>query len=215
MAAARRVPEADAYTRAGKFKAWHLKMLLGHDIYGKTLGIIGFGRIGQSVARRARGFDMTIQYYDPQPPPESVGRAIGAKPVSLEGLLKTSDFISVHVPLLAETQHLLDDRAFGMMKPTCIVVNTSRGPVVDEKALVRALKGGKIAAAGLDVYEREPAVEPELLNLENAVLAPHIASASHETRLRMCMVAAENLVAALKGERPPNLVNPEVWDRRR
>src|SRR5206468_3340980 len=117
MAAARRIPEADAFTRAGRFKTWHLKMLLGHDVYGKTLGIIGFGRIGQSVARRARGFNMTIQYYDPQPPPKSVGEAIGANPVNLETLLKTADFISVHVPLLAETQHLLDDRAFGMMKP--------------------------------------------------------------------------------------------------
>jgi glyoxylate reductase len=215
MAAARRIPEADAFTRAGRFKVWHLKMFLGHDIFGKTLGIVGFGRIGQAVARRARGFSMTTQYYDPQPPPESVGREAGAKPVGLEALLKTSDFISVHVPLSEETHHLLNDRAFEMMKPTCIVVNTSRGPVVNEQALVRALKGGKIAAAGLDVYENEPEIDPELRQLDNVVLAPHIASASHETRLRMCMVGAENLLAALKGDRPPNLVNPEAWEHRR
>jgi glyoxylate reductase len=215
MAAARRVAEADKFARAREFKTWHLKMLLGHDVYGKTLGIIGFGRIGQSVARRARGFDMRIQYYDPQPPPESVGQALGASPTSLDAILRTSDYISIHVPLLPDTHHLIDDAALASMKPNAILVNTSRGPVVHEKALVRALKSGRIAAAGLDVFENEPLIEPELLELDNVVLAPHIASASHETRLRMCMLAAENLVAGLKGQRPPNLVNPEVWERRR
>jgi len=214
MAAARRVAEADKFTRAGQFKTWHLKMLLGYDIYRKTLGIVGFGRIGQSVARRARGFDMEVQYYDPQPPPESVGERLGAKRVSLATLLQTSDFISIHVPLLPETHHLLNDAAFAEMKPNTVVINTSRGPVVDERALARALKSRRIAAAGLDVYEREPLIEPELFELENVVLAPHIASASYETRLRMCMVAAENLVAALKGDPPPNLVNPEAWGRK-
>ena len=214
MAAARRVAEADAFTRAGRFKAWSLQMLLGYDVHGKKLGILGFGRIGQAVARRARGFDMTIQYYDPMLTATD-GPMAEATRVSLETLLRTSDFISVHVPLLPETEHLLNDRTFCLMKRSCIVVNTSRGPVVDEKALVRALKAGTIAGAGLDVYEREPEIEPDLLKLNNAVLAPHIASASRETRLRMCMMAAENLVAGLKGERPPNLVNPEAWDKRR
>jgi glyoxylate reductase len=146
-------------------------------------------------------------------PPDAVPE--GVKAASLETLFATSDFISVHVPLLPETTHLLNDRTFALMKPNCIVVNTSRGPVVDEKALARALKSGKIASAGLDVFEREPEIEPALLELQNIVLAPHIASASRETRLKMCMMAAENLVAGLKGEHPPNLVNPEALGHRR
>jgi len=214
MAAARRVAEADRFVRAGQWKVFKLQMLLGHDVYGKTLGIIGLGNIGKAVARRAKGFGMTIQYC-------GSGRAIpaadseGATPVSLETLLATSDFISVHVPLLPTTTHLVNDEAFALMKPNCIFVNSSRGPVVDEKSLVRALQTGKIAAAGLDVFEREPEVEPELLKLENVVLAPHIGSSSRETRLKMCLMAAENVLAGLKGERPPNLVNPEVLGRRR
>jgi glyoxylate reductase len=214
MTAARRVVEGDKFARSGQWKAWGLQMLLGHDVYGKTLGIIGFGRIGQAVARRAMGFNMSVQYFDSQPVPPGAVPA-GVKSVSLEALLTTSDFISVHVPLLPETTHLLNDDTFSQMKPNCIVVNTSRGPVVDEKALARALKSGKIAAAGLDVFEREPEIEPDLIALENVVLAPHIASASRETRLRMCMMAAENLVAGLRGERPPNLVNPEALANRR
>ena len=214
MAAARRVVEGDSFARSGQWKAWGLQMLLGHDVYGKTLGIIGFGRIGQAVARRAMGFNMTIQYFDSQPvPPEAVPPGVNA--VSLKTLLSTSDFISVHVPLLPETTHLLNDETFSQMRPNCIVVNTSRGPVVDEKALARALKSGKIAAAGLDVFEKEPEIATELIGLQNVVLAPHIASASRETRLRMCMMAAENLVAGLRGERPPNLVNPEALANRR
>lgn len=214
MAAARRVAEGDRFVRSGEWKVWRLQMLLGHDVFGKTLGIIGFGNIGRAVARRARGFGMTVQY-------SGSGRAIpaaeseGARAVSMETLLATSDFISVHVPLLPTTIHLLNDQAFALMKPNCIVVNSSRGPVVDEKALVRALQSGKIAAAGLDVFEREPEVEPELLELENVVLAPHIGSSSRETRLKMCMMAVENVLAGLKGERPPNLVNPEALERRR
>ena len=215
MAAARRVVEADTFARAGKFKAWGPKMFLGYDIYAKTLGLIGLGRIGQAVARRASGFNMKVLSYDAEPIPERVVEELHVTRVSLDELLRTSDFISLHVPLLAETRHLLNDRTFAMMKPTCVVVNTSRGPVVDEKALVRALKSGKIAAAGLDVFEREPEIEPELFDLNSVVIAPHIASASHETRLKMCMMAAENLLAVLKGNRPPNFVNPEVWDRRR
>ena len=215
MAAARRVVEADRFARAGKFKMWGPKMFLGHDVYGKTLGLIGLGRIGQAVARRASGFNMKVVFHDAEPIPEQVLQDLRVTPVPLEELLRISDFISVHVPLLAETKHLLSDRTFAMMKPTCVVVNTSRGPVVDEKALVRALKNGKIAAAALDVFEREPEIEPELFDIDNVVIAPHIASASHETRLKMCMMAAENLLASLKGNRPPNLVNPEVWGKRR
>lgn len=214
MAAARRVVEGDKFARSGQWKAWGLQMLLGHDIYGKTIGIVGFGRIGQAVARRALGFNMKVQYYDSLPvPPAAVPP--GVKEASLETVLSTSDFISVHVPLLPETTHLLNDKTFNLMKSNCIVVNTSRGPVVDERALARALKSGRIAAAGLDVFEREPQIEPALLELQNVVLAPHIASASHETRLKMCMMAAENLVAGLKGEQPPNLVNPDALGQRR
>lgn len=215
MAAARRVVEGDAFTRAGKFKAWGPQMLLGYDVFGKVLGVIGLGRIGQSVARRASGFDMEVLYYDTVEIPQKVVEELRVRNASLEEIFKTSDFISLHVPLLPETHHLLNDRAFSMMKASCIVVNTSRGPVIDEKALVRALRDRRIAAAGLDVYEREPHIEPELLEMQNVVLAPHIASASKETRLKMCTMAAENLLSALQGQRPKNLVNTEVWDKRR
>ena len=215
MAAGRRVVEADKFARAGKFKAWGPKMLLGYDIYGKTLGLVGLGRIGQAVARRAAGFKMRVCFHDPDSIPDRIIKELGVTRLPFDELLRVSDFISLHVPLFPETHHLLNDRTFALMKPTCIVINTSRGPVVDEKALVRAVREGKIAGAGLDVFEREPEIEPELFAMENIILAPHIASASHETRLRMCMMAADNLIAALKGERPPNLVNPEVWDKRR
>jgi glyoxylate reductase len=215
MAAARRVAEADRFARAGKFKAWGPTMLLGYDIFGKTLGLIGLGRIGQAVARRAAGFNMRVVFYDSEPIPEQLIKDLGVTRLPLDELLRVADFISLHVPLFPETHHLLNDRTFALMKPTCIVVNTSRGPVIDEKALVRAVRDKKIAGAGIDVFEREPEIEPGLLEMDNVVLAPHIASASHETRLKMCMMAADNLLAVLKGQRPPNLVNPEVWDRRR
>jgi len=215
MAAARRVVEADKFARAGKFKAWGPKMFLGYDIYGKTLGLVGLGRIGQAVARRAAGFNMRVVFHDPESIPDRIIKELGVTRLPFDELLRVSDFISLHVPLFPETHHLLNDHTFALMKPTCIVINTSRGPVVDEKALVRAVRDGKIAGAGLDVFENEPEIEPELFAMENVILAPHIASASHETRLRMCMMAADNLIAALKGERPPNLVNPEVWDKRR
>jgi glyoxylate reductase len=214
MAAARRVAEADRFVRGGQWKVWRFQLLLGHDVHGKTLGIIGLGNIGKAVARRAKGFGMSVQYC-------GSGRVIpgaeseGAREVTFETLLSTSDFISVHVPLLPATKHLLNDRAFALMKPNCIFVNSSRGPVVDEKALVRALQTEKIAGAGLDVFEREPELEPELLKLENVVLAPHIGSSSRETRMKMCMMAVENVLAGVKGERPPNLVNPEALDHRR
>jgi len=215
MAAARRVVEADKFARAGKFKAWGPKMFLGYDIYGKTLGLVGLGRIGQAVARRAAGFNMRVVFHDPESIPDRIIKELGVTRLPFDELLRVSDFISLHVPLFPETHHLLNDHTFALMKPTCIVINTSRGPVVDEKALGRAVRNGKIAGAGLDVFEREPEIEPELFAMENVILAPHIASASHETRLRMCMMAVDNLIAALKGERPPNLVNPEVWNKRR
>ena len=215
MAAARRVVEGDVFTRAGKWKSWSPTMFLGRDVHGKTLGILGLGRIGQAVARRAAGFNMKVIFHNPRPVADSIVRELQAQPVSFEEVLQTSDFISLHVPLSAATTHLLDNRAFAMMKPTCIIVNTARGPVVDEKALVEALKNKQIAGAGLDVFENEPEVEPELLRMDNVVLAPHIGSGSYETRLKMCMMAAANLIAWLRGQRPPNLVNPEVRNRRR
>jgi len=215
MAAARRVVEGDKFARAEDHWVWGPKMFLGYDVFGKTLGLIGLGRIGQAVARRAAGFNMRVVFQDSEPIPEQVVKDLGVTRLPLDELLRVSDFISLHVPLFPETHHLLNDRTFALMKPTCIVINTSRGPVVDEKALVRALKEKKIAGAGIDVFEREPEIEPELRKLENAVIAPHIASASHETRLKMCMMAADNLLAVLKGNRPSNLVNPEVWDKRR
>jgi glyoxylate reductase len=215
MAAARHVAEADKFARSGTPWVWGPKMFLGHDVYGKTLGLVGLGRIGQAVARRAAGFNMRVVFHDSEPIPEHLIKELGVTRLPLDELLRTSDFISLHVPLFPETHHLLNDRTFALMKPNCIVINTSRGPVVDEKALVRAVKERKIAGAGLDVFEREPEIEPDLFELENVVLAPHIASASHETRLKMCMMAVDNLLAVLKGQRPPNLVNPEVWDKRR
>jgi glyoxylate reductase len=190
-------------------------MLLGHDVYGKTLGIIGLGRIGQAIARRARGFNMKVIFTDAGRVKDDVIRELGVTRVALEELLRTSDYITVHVPLIPQTTHLLNDRAFEMMKPSSVVINTSRGPVIDEKALVRALKNGRIAGAALDVFEHEPQVEPELLEMNNVVLAPHIGSGSYETRLKMSEMAADNLLSVLKGQRPPNMVNSDVWERRR
>jgi glyoxylate reductase len=175
----------------------------------------GVGTEDVSGARRAAGFKMKTLFYDSMTVPENVVRELGVQSASFEELCRISDFISIHVPLLPDTKHMFNDRVFSVMKRSCILVNTSRGPVIDEKSLVRALRDGRIAAAGLDVYEHEPDIEPELLTMDNAVLAPHIASASHETRLRMCTMAAENLVSALRGERPPNLVNTSVWENRR
>ena len=182
MAAARRVAEADRYVRAGKFKAWEPQTLLGHDFHGKVLGLIGLGRIGQALARRATGFEMEVLFFDPQAIPEAVGSKLGVRNASLEEVFRNADFISLHVPLVEGTRDLLNDDAFRLMKPNCIVVNTSRGPVIDEKALIRALQVGAIAGAGLDVYEREPEIDQAHLEMENVVLAPHIASASRETR---------------------------------
>ncbi len=210
MTTARRVVEADSFTRGGHFRGWAIDMMLGQDVFGATLGIVGIGRIGRGVAHRAKGFNMRVLYYDPIPLPREAEEQLGATRVDLNRLIAESDFISVHVPLTQETQHLLSTAQFNAMKRTAILVNTSRGPVVDEAALVEALNGRKLAGAGLDVYEREPAVHPGLLQMPNVVLAPHIASATVRTRSEMSAMAARNMATAVRGGRPPNLVNPEV-----
>ncbi|MEM3153830.1 MAG: glyoxylate reductase [Candidatus Bathyarchaeia archaeon] len=212
MAVARRVVEADKYVRTGQWKVgWHPSMLLGRDVYGATLGIVGAGRIGTAVARRAKGFNMKILYYDVVPMPPEIEKELGAKRVDLDTLLRESDFVSIHVPLMKETYHLINEEKLRLMKKTAYLINNSRGPVVDEKALYKALKEGWIAGAALDVFEQEPTpVDNPLLKLDNIVVAPHISSASYETRSRMAEMVAENLVAFFEGRIPPNLVNPDV-----
>jgi glyoxylate reductase len=206
MAAARRLGEAERMLRAGGWDAWGPMQLLGPDVWGKKLGIVGFGRIGQALARRASGFDMEVAYHDMRRN-EDAERELGARYLELEELLETCDFVSVHAPLTDETRHLIGEKELEGMKDTSVLVNTSRGPVVDEAALAEALAEGRIFAAGLDVFEEEPKVHPRLLELENVVLAPHIGSASIETRDKMAALAAENLVAVLRGEEPKTPVN--------
>lgn len=201
LAAARRLGEAERLLRSGGWDAWGPMQLTGPDVWGKKLGVLGFGMIGQAVARRARGFDMDVLYHDKYRN-ESAENEIGVRYVELDELLRTCDFISVHTPLTPETRHLIGRGELDLMRPTAVLVNSSRGPVVDEAALADALEEGIIFAAGLDVYEEEPEVHPKLLGLENVVLAPHIGSASIETRDRMAELAAENLVAVLRGEEP-------------
>jgi len=184
--------------------------MLGSDVFGATLGLIGVGRIGRGVAHRAKGFNMRVLYYDPNPLPPDAEQQLGATRVDLGRLLAESDFVSVHVPLTEETHHLLSTPQFAQMKQSAILINTSRGPVVDEAALVEALSAKKIAGAGLDVYEREPAVHPGLIPLPNVVLAPHIASGTVRTRSEMSAMAARNMATAVRGGRPPNLLNPEA-----
>jgi glyoxylate reductase len=209
MAVARRLAEGEALARSGKWKGWDLDQLVGADVWGKTLGIVGFGRIGRAVARRAGGFQMKVIYTDALRVSAEVEKELKAEFRDMNTLLGESDFISVHVPLLPETRGLFDAAKFHRMKPTAFLINTSRGPVVDEAALVAALEERKIAGAGLDVYENEPFIHPGLKRA-NVVLAPHIASASLETRTKMACIAAENVTAIFKGQRPPNMVNPEV-----
>lgn len=210
MAIARRIVEGDKFVRAGKFRGWEPMLLLGTDLYGATLGIVGFGRIGQAMARRAIGFNMKVLYYDGNRVSEELEKELKATFVNLETLLRESDFITLHVPLTKETHHLIGEKELRMMKKESYLINTARGPVIDEKALAKALKENWIRGAALDVFENEPQVEPELLELDNVVLAPHLGSASYATRTRMSVMAAENLIKALSGETPPNLVNPEV-----
>jgi glyoxylate reductase len=211
LAVARRIAEADQYVREGRWKLWQFNLLHGSNVYGKTLGLIGFGHIGQAMARRARGFAMRVLYWTRSGRKESAETETGALYADRDQLLAESDFVSLHVPLVAETRHFVQKRHFALMKTAAFLINTARGPVVDEEALVEALKTKRIAGAGLDVFEHEPAVHPELLKLTNVVLAPHIGSATTETRTAMALLAAQNLLEALAGRRPPNILNPEVY----
>lgn len=211
MAVARRVVEADTYVRTGQWKVgWHPSMMMGRDVYNATIGIVGAGRIGYAVAKRATGFGMRILFYDVIPRPE-MEKDFGAKKVDIDTLLKESDFVTVHVPLMKETHHMINAERLKLMKKTAYLINNSRGPVVDEKALYEALKGGQIGGAGLDVFEQEPTPKDNpLLKFDNVVVAPHISSASYETRSRMAEMTAENLIALFEGKKPPNLLNPDV-----
>jgi len=209
MAVARRLGEGEALARSGNWKGWDLDQLVGTDVWGKTLGIVGFGRIGRAMARRAIGFQMKVIYADAVRASGAVEKELHAEHREMNSLLAEADFVSVHVPLLPETQGLFDLAKFAKMKPTGHLINTSRGAVVDEAALVHALETGKIAGAALDVFENEPIIH-QGLKRPNVVLAPHIASASIETRTKMACMAAENVVALFKGQRPPNMLNPEA-----
>jgi glyoxylate reductase len=209
MAVARRIGEGELLARSGNWKGWNLDQLCGADVWGKTLGLVGFGRIGRAVARRALGFQMKVVYTDAVRAPQDVEKSVNAEFRDMNALLAESDFISVHVPLLPDTRGLFDAAKFYRMKPTAFLINTSRGPVVDEAALVAALEGNKIAGAALDVYENEPFIHPGL-KLPNVVLAPHLASASIETRTKMAVMAATNVISLFKGQMPPNMINPAV-----
>jgi glyoxylate reductase len=209
MAVARRISEGEQLARSGNWKGWNLDQLCGADVWGKTLGIVGFGRIGRAMARRALGFQMKVIYTDAVRAPEEAGKAVNAKFAEMNALLAESDFVSLHVPLLPETRGLFDASKFHRMKPSAFLINTARGPIVDEAALVAALEAKKIAGAALDVYEQEPFIHPGLKR-PNVVLAPHLASASVETRSKMALIAASNVVALFKGQMPPNLLNPSV-----
>jgi glyoxylate reductase len=213
MAAARRIAEGDRFLRSREPWIWGPLMMLGQDVHHATLGVVGFGRIGQALARRARGFSMRILYHDTYRPPAEVERELGAEYRDLDDLLAESDFVSLHTNLTPETRHLINADRLAAMKPTAVLVNTSRGPVIDEQALAAALADGQIFAAGIDVFEREPEVHPDLLACENAVLIPHLGSATVQTRLAMANLAADNLFAALDGQRPPTMLNPQVWVR--
>ena len=211
LAVARRVVEADQALRAGSFPGGQSAHFVGVDVHGQTLGIVGLGRIGEAVARRARGFGMRILYTKRRRLESTVEAALGVTYLSLDDLLRESDFVSVKVALTAETVHLIGSRELRLMRPSAFLVNTARGPVVDEKALVEALRSGTIAGAALDVFEQEPQVEPGLLTLPNVVLTPHLGSAARGTRARIAAIVAENVVAAIQGRRPPHVYNPEVY----
>jgi lactate dehydrogenase-like 2-hydroxyacid dehydrogenase len=210
LGVARRVPESDRFVRAGKWTGVYWSQLMGTDVHGGTLGIIGLGRIGQAIARRAQGFGMRVLYHKRTPDPEAA-RSVGAEYRTKAELLRESDFVVLSIPLTPETRHLIGAAELALMKPTAFLVNVARGPVVDEAALVEALRANRIAGAGLDVFEDEPKLHPGLLGLENLALTPHIGSASGATRRRMATRAAENCIAALEGHRPPDLVNPDAW----
>lgn len=212
MAVARRIPEAERYVHEGKWKTWGPMTLLGVDVWGATLGLVGFGRIGKAMARRALGFDMRVIYYSPSE--KNAYPDLNATQVDFEALLEESDFISLHTPLTPATRHLIDAEALSKMKPNAVLINTARGPVVDAEALYQALKEKRIFGAGLDVTDPEPIpADSPLLDLDNIVIMPHIASASKATRDQMSWMAAQNLIAGLKGERLPNCVNPQVYSQ--
>ena len=213
MATSRRIVEGDKFARAGKYNGWGPMLMLGGDIYNKTLGIIGLGRIGKKVAKRASGFNMNKIYYNRTKLTSEEEKKFDVEYAEFEELLKTSDFISLHVPLTDSTRHLIGKKELEMMKKTAYLINTSRGPVIDESALADALKNNEIAGAGLDVYEEEPKIHPGLIDLDNVVLNPHIASASIDTRTKMGTMAAENLIVGLKGNKMPNLINKEVLQK--
>jgi len=206
LATSRRIVEGDRLVRERKFEGWKPGLLKGPALKGKILGIIGMGRIGKTVASRAHAFGMNIVYYNRKPLLQSEEEELCVKHVSLEELLKSSDFISLHVPLMGETYHLLNEKRLSLIKPESIIINTSRGAVIDEKALIKALKDGKLAGAGLDVYEEEPFVPQELIDLPNVVLLPHLGSATNEARREMAIMVGRNVAAVLEGKEPPNLV---------
>lgn len=211
LGVARRIGEAERFVRASKWMGWHPDLLLGSDVHGKTLGVVGLGRIGSAVAKRALGFNMEILYNDIRKIEPGLVDMLRAKSLPLKELLANSDFITLHVPLNPETTHLIGREELRLMKKTAFLINASRGPVVDEKALVEALQSGLIAGAGLDVFENEPRVAPELLKMENVMLVPHIGSATLATREKMSFVAVKNILAVLRGDIPPNILNPEVY----
>ena len=208
LATARRLTEAESYLRSGQWDGWKLKQFLGMDVHHATLGIFGLGRIGQVVARRSIGFEMKVIYQDVRRAGPEIEQACRASFVDKNELLAQADIVSVHVPYSPATHHLIGKQELERMKPASVLINASRGGVVDDAALIESLRSGAIAAAGLDVFENEPKLHPGFLELKNVVLAPHIASSSKATRLKMAMLAAQNLVAALAGETPPNLLNP-------
>ncbi len=215
LAIARKIPQSDKYVRSGFYSGWSPDLFLGTQLEGKTFGIVGLGRIGFSAARRAHsGFGMKIMYSDPKQNAE-FEKEFGAKFASLEEILKECDFVSLHVPLLPSTRHLIGEEQLNSMKPTAYLINTSRGPIVDEQALYKALKSNKIAGAALDVFESEPALYPGLSDLQNVVLTPHTASATIEARSAMADLAVDNILAVLRGEKPQALANPEAWEKRR
>lgn len=212
MAAARRIVEGDRYTRSGHWKTWEPELLLGPDVGGSTLGIIGMGRIGQAVAQRAKGFEMTVLYHSPTRKPE-IEATLGLEWAAIDELLQQSDFVSLHCPLTPETHHLINDRALNLMKSSTILINTARGSIVDQTALYRALKEGAITQAAIDVTDPEPiSMESPLLELSNLIITPHIGSASRPTREKMATMAIENLIAGLKGDRLPHCINPSVYE---
>jgi glyoxylate reductase len=214
LAAARRIPEGDRYVRAGKWKRWDWTAMRGVDVHGRTLGILGAGRIGQATGQRAAGFSMQVLYVSRQRR-LLFEHTTMARRVDFKTLLRESDFLSIHVPLSKETRHLIGAKELAQMKPGGILINTARGPIVDEAALVKALKSGKLAAAGLDVFEQEPKIHPGLLKLDNVVVLPHVGSATDSSRRRMVETALRNCMAALKGEMPPNAINGHALNQRK